>query len=64
MTELQNLTYHQLARYFYFPDRESLGIEWKIDLEVLMDLHVLRPQESKNVVLKKCCPYSVCVLWM
>ena len=44
MTELQNLTYHQLARYIFFPDRESLGIGWKIDLEVLMDLHVLRPQ--------------------
>ena len=38
---------------------------WKIDLEILIDLHVFRRQESKNVVFKKCCPESVlCVLWM
>jgi len=32
-----------------------------IDVEILMNLHVLRSQESKEVVFKKCRVYSVTV---
>jgi len=37
----------------------------KIGVEILMNLHVLRSQEFKKVVLKKCRVYSVlfCILY-
>jgi len=44
---------------FYFPDRESIVTEQKIDFEILTDLYVLRSQESENVDYKKC--PSVCM---
>ena len=44
---------------FYFPDRESIVTEQKIDFEVLTDLYVLRSQESEKVDYKKC--PSVCL---
>jgi len=44
---------------FYFPDRESIVTEQKIDFEILTDLYVLRSQESEKVDFKKC--PSVCL---
>ena len=44
---------------FYFPDRESIVTEQKIDFEILTDLYVLRSQESEKVDFKKC--PSVCM---
>ena len=41
---------------FYFPDRESIVREQKIDFEILTDLYVLRSQESEKVDYKKCPP--------
>ena len=43
-----------LISYFYFPDRESLGMGPKFDFGILVDLHVLRSTESKKVVFTKC----------
>jgi len=43
-----------MASSFYFPDRESVVTEQKIDFEILTDLHVLRSQESEKVDYKKC----------
>jgi len=37
---------------FYLPDRKK-----KIDVEILMNLHVLRSLESEKVVFKKCRVY-------
>jgi len=34
---------------FYFPDRESTIIVKKIGVEILMNLHILRSQESEKV---------------
>jgi len=49
---------------FYFPDRESIVIVKKIDVEILTNLYVLRSQKSEKVVLKKCRVYSVlCILY-
>jgi len=44
---------------FYFPDRESIVIVKKIDVEILMNLPVLRSQESEKVVFEKRRVYSV-----
>jgi len=43
----------------YFLDRESFVIVKKIDVEIFMNLHVLRSQESEKVFFKKCRGYSV-----
>jgi len=39
--------------YFYFPDRESLGMWQNFDFGILMDSHVLRSAASKIVVFTK-----------
>ena len=51
--------------FFYFPDRESIVTEQKIDFEILTDLYVLRSQECEKVDFKKCLSVcmSVCPLW-
>jgi len=50
---------------FYFPDRERIVTEQKIDFEILTDLYVLRSQESEKGDFKKCPSVcmSVCPLW-
>ena len=45
---------------FYFPDRESIVTEQKIDFEILTDLCVLRSQEAEKVDLKNV-RLSVCL---
>jgi len=35
---------------FYFPDSENVVIVKKIDVEILLDLHIFRSQESEKVV--------------
>ena len=35
--------------FFYFLDRESIALVQKIDLEILMNLHVLRHADSKKL---------------
>ena len=39
---------------FYFPDRESIVTEQNFEVELSTVLDVLRSQESKKVVFKKC----------
>jgi len=36
---------------FYFPDAERIIIVKKINVEILMNVHVLRSEESKKVLL-------------
>ena len=36
----------------YTKYRESIAFAQKIDFQILMNVHVLRPTESKNVIFK------------
>jgi len=51
-----------MSYVFYFPDRESIVIVKKINVEILTNLYVLRSQECEKVFLKKFLVYSVSVL--
>jgi len=57
--QINNLVVKKRLLIFYFPDRESIVIVKKNDVEILTNLYVLRSQESEKVFFKKCRVYSV-----